>query len=506
MPEKRKSRQRKSVSSSNESTQSEELKTPSVVIDLKEEPTVDKEIIFKPNKGPQTTFLAAPEREVLFGGAAGGGKSMALLADAMRDLNTPGFSGLILRRTTEELRDLIVESQSLYPKAIKGIKWRESEKTWKTPNGGRLWMSYLENDRDVTRYQGQAFNYIGFDELTQWPTPYAWDYMRSRLRSTSGLPLYMRATTNPGNSGHMWVKKMFIDPSPDWGKSFWATDIETGKILRWPETHSDPEKAGKPLFKRRFIPSRLSDNPYLYNDGVYESNLLSMNESQRKRLLEGDWDIVEGGAFPEWNRELHVIEPFEIPKNWKRFRSCDYGYSDWTSVLWFAVSPSDQLIVYRELHVKGVEVVELAKMVLDREEGERISYGVLDSSLWFLRGESGISPAVRMMREGCRWRPSSRRKGSREAGKNEFHRRLKVDEFTGEPGIVFFTNCINAISNIPALLLDKNNPEDVDTKMNDHDYDAVRYGIMTNPTSGHQDSFGGFQKTTQGMVDSVFGY
>ena len=184
-----------------------------------------QDIVFKPNPGPQTSFLSSSEREVLYGGAAGGGKSYAMLADPLHGLNDPNFSGLLVRHTTEELRELIQKSQELYPRAIPGIKWSERKSQWTSPKGGRLWMSYLDKDTDVTRYQGQAFNWIGFDELTQWSSPYAWDYMRSRLRSSAQhLGLYMRATTNPGGSGHQWVKKMFIDPAPS-NEPFWATNV-----------------------------------------------------------------------------------------------------------------------------------------------------------------------------------------------------------------------------------------------------------------------------------------
>ena len=163
-----------------------------------------QDVVFKPNIGPQTDFLSSSEREVLYGGAAGGGKSYAMLADPLHGLNNANFSGLLVRHTTEELRELIQKSQELYPRAIPGIKWSERKSQWISPRGGRLWMSYLDKDMDVTRYQGQAFNWIGFDELTQWSSPYAWDYMRSRLRSAyaTELGLYMRATTNPGGAGH----------------------------------------------------------------------------------------------------------------------------------------------------------------------------------------------------------------------------------------------------------------------------------------------------------------
>jgi hypothetical protein len=117
------------------------------------------------------------------------------------------------------------------------------------------------------------------------------------------------------------------------------------RYLRYPAGHV---KAGKSLFKRRFIPARLSDNPYLSEGGDYEAMLLSLPENQRRQLLEGDWDIKEGAAFTEFNRNIHVIEPFKIPSNWVKFRACDYGYGSWSGVVWMAISPAEQLIVYRE--------------------------------------------------------------------------------------------------------------------------------------------------------------
>ena len=461
-------------------------------------------VIFQPNPGPQTEFLSAGEQEVLYGGAAGGGKSFAMLADPVRYLNNPSFRGLLVRRSTEELRELISVSKQIYPEAIPGIKFMERDKTWVAPSGATLWLSYLDRDDDVTRYQGQAFSWIGFDELTQWPSPYPWNYMRSRLRTTrdSNLKLYQRATTNPGGPGHSWVKKLFIDPSPT-NKSFWATDGETGKTIRWPKGHS---REGEPLFKRRFIPATLFDNPYLSDDGLYEANLLSLPEHQRKQLLQGDWDVNEGSAFPEWNRSIHVVSPFNIPSNWVKFRACDYGYGSYTGVVWIAVSPSEQLIVYRELYVTKVIATDLADRIIELEEGESIRYGVLDSSLWHKRGDTGPSLAEQMIMRGCRWRPADRSKGSRVAGKNELHRRLQVDEYTEEPRLVFFNSCTNTISQLPVIPLDKNNPEDVDTNSEDHLYDALRYGVMTRPRSNLFDFDPSTQKSGFQMSDPTFGY
>lgn len=462
-------------------------------------------VVFKPNPGPQTHFLSASEREVLYGGAAGGGKSYAMLADPLHGLNDPNFSGLLVRHTTEELRELIQKSQELYPRAVPGIKWSERKSQWISPRGGRLWMSYLDKDMDVTRYQGQAFNWIGFDELTQWPTPYAWDYMRSRLRSafSNDLGLYMRATTNPGGNGHSWVKKMFVDPAPH-GQPFWATNIETGETIKYPAGHS---RAGSPLFKRRFIPASLFDNPYLSETGDYEAMLLSLPEHQRKQLLEGNWDVNEGAAFPEWDRSIHVVEPYKIPASWTKFRACDYGYGSYTGVVWLAVTPTEQLVVYREMYCSKITATDLADMILDIEaEDGTIRYGVLDSSLWHKRGDTGPSLAEQMIAKGCRWRPSDRSRGSRVAGKNELHRRLQVDEFTNEPRLVFFNTCTNIISQLPSIPLDKRNPEDVDTNAEDHLYDALRYGVMTRPRSSLWDYNPATARTGFQASDARFGY
>lgn len=466
------------------------------------------QVIFKPNPGPQTEFFMAEELEVLYGGSAGSGKSYALLADPMRYFSNKHFRGLILRRTNDELRELIWKSQELYLQAFPGAVWREKDKEWRLPSGARLWMTYLEREDDVHRYQGQAFTYIAFDELTQYPTPFAWNYMRSRLRDASGtLPLFMRATSNPGGPGHGWVKRMFIDPAP-WGTAFKATDIETGVVMTYPKGHA---KEGQPLFERRFIPARLTDNPYLYKDGVYESNLMSLPEAQQRQLLYGDWDVADGAAFPEFRQSLHVVEPYEIPHSWRRFRSCDFGYStrQASAVHWYAINPSTgQLIVYRELYVNQHTGAELARKVLDLEKNESISYGVLDSSVWSVRGQSGPSIAEEMIHTGCRWKPSDRTAGSRVAGKNRLHELLRPDPWTKLPGIVFFNTCRQIISDLPVIPNDKDS-DDIDSKYaTDHAYDSIRYGIMSRPKLGGNDNSFETLRAAPRFVpaDSRFGY
>ena len=236
--------------------------------------------------------------------------------------------------------------------------------------------------------------------------------------------------------------------------------------------------------------------------------LLSLPEHQRKQLLEGDWDIKEGAAFTEFDRNIHVVEPFDIPRNWVKFRSCDYGYGSYSGVLWFAVSPDEQIIVYRELYVSKVLATDLADIILELEEDDgNIKYGVLDSSLWHKRGDTGPSLAEQMIMRGCRWRPSDRSKGSRVSGKNEIHRRLQVDEFTEEPRLVFFNTCTNTVAQLPSIPLDKKNPEDVDTRAEDHLYDALRYGIMSRPRFSIFDYDPmGRPSSSMPVADSTFGY
>lgn len=366
-------------------------------------------------------------------------------------------------------------------------------------------MTYLERDEDVLRYQGQAFSYIAFDELTQHATPFAWNYMRSRLRSTdSNLPLYMRATTNPGGPGHMWVKQMFIDPAPA-GKRFAATNIETGETMVYPDTHT---KAGQPLFFRRFIPASLKDNPYLMADGQYEANLLALPEMQRRQLLEGDWAVADGAAFSEFKLSTHVVEPFQIPHEWRKFRSCDYGYSSYSAVHWFAIDPNyETLYVYRELYVSKHTGRDLAKAILRAEEGDSVQYGILDSSCWHNRGQIGPSIAEEMISEGCRWRPSDRSAGARVAGKNRLHELLKVDDVTGLPGIIFFDNCRQIIADLPVIPSDPKGTDDIDPRYkSDHAYDSIRYGVMSRPRAFSPFDFGNKPHKKWQPSDAVFGY
>jgi len=425
----------------------------------------EQDVIFKPNPGPQLEFLAASEKEVFYGGARGGGKSYAMLVDPLRYCDKEHHRALLIRRTMPELRDLITHSQRLYAKAFPGARWREQEKEWRFPSGAKIEFGYAENMTDALRYQGQSYTWIGIDELPQYPTPDVYNFLRSSLRSVdTKIPVFMRSTGNPGNVGSQWVREMFVEP--DEPNHTFEVNINTPVGMR--------------KITRRFIPAKLQDNPYLMQTEDYYIMLASLPEVQRKQFLEGDWNAFEDAAFPEFNQLLHVIQPLEIPKGWYRFRCADWGYSSPACVLWIAVDYDNNLWIYRELYTKKITADTFAKKVLELEHGEYISYGILDASTWARRGDVGPSIAETMIQNGCRWRPSDRSPKSRINGKLEVHKRLKVND-KDEPGIRIFSNCTNLIRTMSTLPTDKNNPEDVDTKAEDHAYDALRYGCMSRP-------------------------
>ena len=417
----------------------------------------EENVIFRPNDGPQTDFLAASETDVLYGGAAGGGKSYAMLVDPLRYAHRAAHRALILRRSMPELRELIDKSRELYPKAFPGCKYKEVEKLWNFPSGAKIEFGFLERDADVYRYQGQAYSWIGFDEITHQATEFSWNYLASRLRTTDPeiIP-YMRCTANPGGVGAHWVKKRYIDPSPPY-ESFHGADGLT----------------------RKFIPARLEDNPYLANDGRYEQMLKALPPTQRRQLLEGDWEVAEGAAFTEFDRHLHVIEPFEIPMHWERIKGIDYGYASESACVWGAVDKDDgTLIIYRELYRKGLLGTDLAHIITEMELNDPLSVpGVLDTACWNRTGQTGPTVGETLVKAGHKLRRADK---NRVAGKIQIHEYLKVQQ-SGRPKIQIFNTCPNLIRELQSIPLDKSNPEDVDTHAPDHAYDALRYLIMARP-------------------------
>lgn len=311
----------------------------------------------------QREFLAADEPEVLFGGAAGGGKSDALIIDALGlaqgAIEVSTYSAIIFRRTYAELEQLIERSAALYTQISPGAKFNETHKTWTFPSGAKIRYRYLERPADRFRYQGSEFQYIAFDELTQHPTDVGYEYMQSRLRSgTNRLNLYVRATCNPGGFGHEWVRDRWLIPD-DGQASTNVIDMD-----------------GEP-WTRRFIPSRISDNAYLAGTG-YEKRLKMLPEMERKALLEGRWDVIEvvGAIYGDEIAQMYEdgricgvpIEP-RLPV----YTFWDLGRSDATAA-WMmqSVGMERRLIGYKEDRFKSISW--WAKEMREWAKVKRIGY------------------------------------------------------------------------------------------------------------------------------------
>jgi len=443
----------------------------------------NSKVIFHANEGPQTDFLAASEKDVLYGGAAGGGKSYAMLVDPLRYAHKKAHRALILRRSMPELREMIDKSRELYPQAFPGAKFREVEKLWNFPSGAKIEFGFLERDADVYRYQGQAYSWIGFDEITHLPTEFSWNYLASRLRTTDPeIKTYLRCTANPGGVGSSWVKKRYIEPE-EYNKSFVGTDGLT----------------------RKFIPAKLADNPYLSEDGVYEQMLNSLPPIQRRQLLEGNWDVAEGAAFVEFDPDAHIITPFEIPLSWERVKGIDYGYASESCCLWGTIDMNDgTLIIYRELYKKGLTGEELGSIITDMEMVDPFSVnGVLDTAAWARTGTTGPTVGEALIKAGHKLRRADK---NRIQGKIQIHEYLKVRE-SGRPKLQIFNTCPNLIRELQSIPLSKTNPEDVDTHASDHAYDALRYMIMSRPRMDSPlERLRGIKRDIFKPSDSTFGY
>lgn len=441
-------------------------------------------VVFHPNEGPQTEFLAADEKDVLYGGAAGGGKSYAMLVDPLRYAHRKAHRALILRRSMPELRELIDKSRELYPQAFPGCKFREVEKVWNFPSGAKIEFGFLERDADVYRYQGQAYSWIGFDEITHLPTEFGWNYLASRLRTTDPeIKTYLRCTANPGGIGASWVKKRYVDAFT-YNESFVGGDGLT----------------------RKFIPARLTDNPYLSEDGVYEQMLMSLPPVQRKQLLEGNWDINEGAAFVEFDPDVHIVTPFQIPLTWERIKGIDYGYASESACVWGAVDRTDgTLIIYRELYRKGLTGEDLGAIITEMEMEDPFSVsGVLDTAAWARTGTTGPTVGESLVKQGHKLRRADK---NRIQGKIQIHEYLKVQP-SGRPRLQIFNTCPNLIKELQSIPLDKRNPEDVDTHAADHAYDALRYLIMSRPRINNpMDNLRQYHRESiYRPVDETFGY
>lgn len=463
-------------------------------------------ITFKPNKGPQTDFLAAPEREVLYGGAKGGGKSYALLVDPLRYCNSRHTRALIIRRSTPDLRDMVAKALHIYPKAYPQARWLAHQNMWIFPSGARIEFTFCETASDLPRFQGINMTYAGLDEAASHPyLPELLNYIRSNIRSVDPVnaPPMLRMTANPGEVSSHYLRKEFVERAQS-NTTFWdhikIFDIRT-------KTHRNVS------ISKKYIPATVFDNEYLLQDDSYLATLASLPETKRKQWLEGNWFVSEMSAFPEFDEHQHVVTPFEIPRDWKRVKGQDWGFSSNGAVYWGAVKPNGQLVIYREFVFQKKDAMMVAQEGRSMELGEPRSPGIIDASAFQQRGTLGQSIGEIMQLQWPSWVPSSRSRvgnnSSRAHRKNLVHTHLALNPDSGEPRMVIFPTCRKLIEALAGLPLDKNNPEVVDTDSPlDHYFDALSYLLQGRPAQlrSWSDPFQRSQAKPYMVYDQSFGY
>lgn len=237
----------------------------------------------------QALLLESPDNEVLYGGAAGAGKTDGLLIDALglqqNAIHNRKYQGILFRRTFPDLKDLIDRAKELYPEIVPGANYDKSAHVWTFPSGARIELGHMQYDSDRFKHRGRAYQYIGWDELTLFPTDVPYRYLLSRLRTVDpAITCYVRATTNPDGPGFKWVKE------------YWRIPVE-GSATRF-KVQIDDDETGEVFYRSRaFIPGRLSDNPYLRDSG-YRQTLLSMSKEEQDALLRGRWESASiRGAY-----------------------------------------------------------------------------------------------------------------------------------------------------------------------------------------------------------------
>lgn len=441
----------------------------------------------------QAMFHASKANEILYGGAAGGGKTKALIMDAFfRTLKWPGTTAVIFRRTYRELEDTdIKEAQASYPDGL--ATYNAGRHEYKLKNGSKILFRHCENESDRFDYSGLEAQFMYFDELTTF-TQTIYDFLKTRLRAKKSLGVVpiVRSASNPGNIGHGWVKKQFVDAGP-------YMEIREQKI--WSEALHKYK-----TIRTQYIPALATENPFITEDYIFE--LEQKPDALKRALLNGDWDSFEGQVFKEFVNDpdhygdgigTHVIDPFPIPLDWPRYMSFDYGFSDPFAVQWWTIGKGPNgrenvAYLYREWYGcvpgkadKGLEItpVQIMEGILAREEYEIHNnlkiQRVADNSIFDKdRGDSiqdQMAPGYYGRHEGVVF---SRCDKARIAGKMEVHERLRFDK-DGVPGMYIFNTCQDWIRTVPNLPYDEKKREDVDTDAEDHDYDATRYFLMDHP-------------------------
>jgi hypothetical protein len=450
--------------------------------------------------------------EVLFGGAAGPGKSHLMrIAAIVWCSNIPGLQVYLFRRIREDLYKNHVEG----PKGFRALLAIWSFTGWcrlvgdeiRFWNGSVIYLCHCKTENDVYKYQGAEIHVLLIDELTHF-TEKMYRFLRGRVRMI-GIKLPQEyigkfprilCGANPGNIGHLWVKNTFISG---------CVPLQIRRMQR---------SEGGML--RLFIPAKLEDNPTaLQDDPDYEDKLYGLGSATLVAAMRhGDWDVVEGAFFSEWSNEQHVIAPFAVPRHWLRFRSGDWGSASPYSIGWWAVVSDDfrprprvlprgAIVRYREDYGKvggKLTATALGKRIVKAEEQDpKLTFGVLDPSAFKEDGGPSIGERINdellkskligfHQADNARvTRADGNDRGGPMGGWDQVRARLigtarklddgSVDWAIGRPMIYCFATCVDSIRTIPVLQHDPHRAEDLDTTAEDHAADDWRYACMSRP-------------------------
>ena len=430
-----------------------------------------------PHAGPQTEFCKRGEFEILFGGAAGPGKTDCLIMEATRYASIPGYRAIIFRRTFPLLQEIIDRCWKWYPQL--GGEYRAGEHRWYWSSGATVQLSHMQHENNKYDHQGKEYHFVGFDELTQFlETQYL--YILSRVRvPPDNVQLRVRSTTNPGGLGHVWVKDRFVD------------------ITQPLETYIDPDTGQS----RVFIPAKIYDNPTLMErDPLYVKRLEALTEVERKRLLHGEWDVFEGQAFPELSQRVHGCDDFDIPPEWEKFMAFDWGYSKPWVALWFAIDFDGCMYLYKELYgCKDGEPDtglrqnndEICRAILDVER-EKVRYRVADPACWSptkVKGSNKNFGPSFVEDAGHHGLFFTKADNDRMRGRQQCHQRFALEHEVDSSGVVTkeyprfvaFSSCKHWWRTMTQLHEHGKNPEEIDTDQEDHHYDTTRYAFMSRP-------------------------
>ncbi|MGH7743292.1 MAG: hypothetical protein ACREQ5_00520 [Candidatus Dormibacteria bacterium] len=408
----------------------------------------------------QQEFHNATEFDVLFGGAAGPGKSLALLMEGIRAcVKYPGLRVGVFRRTFPELEESLLTELARYEYAIAlGAHYDRAHHDLRFPNGSLLMFRYAESMVDATRRQGGQYQLLLFDERTLTP-PDVIEFLCSRLRSGDpSIPvLGIRSSTNPGGPGHSMVRQRYVD----------ATDYGANVVT---------DSRGRTV---RFIPARLADNPHINRE--YARDLDALPEAMRAAFRDGSWSSFNGQVFVEWSHDRHVVPRFTIPTEWQRYAGLDYGWTAPTAVVWAARDNDGRLWLYRELTMRQTPEREQARRILEAEGGESVVMRAADPSMWGRSG-SALPPSSQYALEGCYLTKAD---NDRLSGKLRIHTYLAEGPACAHhrslgqemcPMLhVLDGTCPELVRTLPALPYDPRRIEDVDTNAEDHHYDSLRY-------------------------------